>query len=284
MKKNLTLRELQMAELEILLEFQRVCKQYNLKFYLCGGTMLGAIRHKGFIPWDDDIDVMMLRPDYEQLMTIVKEKNPFQKHLKLCSDELGNFDRPFAKLFNLNSYYFQPFEDEKENNHIWVDIFPVDGLPSDMNEVKKIYQKAKLFRTPLLMCKAKWGTGTTRIKKYFKYIFVPIVKLVGIDFWCAKVNSIAKKYKVEESDYVGIITWGMYGAGERCLKTDFMKSVEVGFEGHTFEAMSCWHEYLTGIYGDYMKLPPEEKRISHMIDAWIDDGEFDEGKKRKTFY
>lgn len=255
----------------MLLDFQQVCEKYHLKFYLCGGTLLGAVRHKGFIPWDDDIDVMMPRPDYDRLMQLEKSQGIFRKHLKLYSFELENADYPFAKVVNMNTTILQKYAKDESLSHIWLDIFPADGLPSDVDEIKRIYRKVDKLRKILSLCWAKIGEGTTKLKKYAKYILVPVIKCIGADFWCQKIDLISRQYGFAESEYVGVISWGRYGVGERCLKEKFEKSVEVEFEGYKFPVMSCWEEYLIGIYGDYMKLPPEGEREVHMMKAWIEN-------------
>lgn len=268
--KTLTLREIQLFELRILLEYQQLCNQYNLKFYLCGGTMLGAARHQGFIPWDDDIDVMMPRPDYMELMKLIREKDILPDYLKMYAYELENADYPFGKLANINSHLDQKYAEDESLSHLWIDIMPVDGLPDDIQEVKKIYKKTDQLRRIILLCWAKLGEGTTLFRRISKFILVPIAKAIGARYWCSKIDEIARHYDFNNSKYVGIISWGIYGAGERCLKRDFDKCIEVDFEGYKMPAMSCWDEYLKGLYGDYMQLPPENKRKVHMVKAWVD--------------
>lgn len=269
--KDLTLREIQMTELQILLDFQQVCEKYHLKFYLCGGTLLGAVRHKGFIPWDDDIDVMMPRTDYDKLMKLEKEQGIFNKHLKLYSFEMKNADYPFAKVVNMNTTILQQYAEDESLSHIWIDIFPADGLPKDNDEAERIYKKVGRYRKALTLCWAKVGEGTTKLKRYAKYLFVPMAKTVGAHYWCKQIVQMSRQYGYEEAEYAGVISWGLHGLGERCLKEKFEKSVEVEFEGYKFPAMSCWKEYLTGLYGDYMQLPPEEEREVHMMKAWLNE-------------
>lgn len=266
----LSLREIQLTELQILVEFKKICNEHKLRFYLCGGTLLGAARHHGFIPWDDDIDVMMPRPDYMELMKLVREFNILPDYLEMFSYELGNADYPFGKLANTNTHLDQRFAEDESLSHLWIDIMPVDGLPESINDVKRIYQTTDRLRRIILLCWAKLGEGTTPLRKLSKYILVPIAKAFGARYWCSKIDKIARQYDYNTSQYVGVVSWGIYGAGERCIKEDFDRSVEVEFEGYKMPAISCWDLYLKGLYGDYMQIPPENERKVHMVKAWVD--------------
>ena len=253
-------------ELEILLSYDKFCKEKNLKYYLAGGTLLGAIRHKGFIPWDDDIDVCMPRKDYE---FFVKKFSSDRTNLKVRCNLLNNFGLPFAKVIDISTITEFQFDESENNKHLWIDIFPVDGLPEDLEEVKTIYDKCNFYRIILMIANAKLGEGTTIFRKYSKYILKPLAKLYGRKKCVDKIEQIAKSNPYETSKYVGAVTWGLYGIGERMLKSEFEKPVEVEFEGHKFPAFSCWDSYLTGLYGDYMQLPPVEKRKTHNMTVYL---------------
>ena len=262
---KLSLDEIKKIELKILKEFDYFCKENNLRYYLAGGTLLGAIRHKGFIPWDDDIDVCMPREDYKILIKNFSDT----KNIKLKSNLLGNFDRPFTKLVDVNTIIDSKFDASENNKHLWIDIFPVDGLSENLKEVKKAYEKCSFYRTVLILADAKLGEGKTTFRKYSKYILKPLAKLYGKERCIKKIEEIAASNQYESSKYVGIVTYGLYGVGERMLKSEFEKSVEVEFEGYKFPAFSCWDSYLTGLYRDYMQLPPIEKRKTHDITVYL---------------
>ena len=256
------------AELKILDTFSAFCKKNNLRFYLSGGTLLGAVRHHGFIPWDDDIDVCMPRKDYEKLIHVYKNED-YQYYLR--APELRNFTAPFAKLVDTKTWIEAQYSIDDDNRHLWIDIFPVDGLPDSLKEVSKVYKKCNFYRRILLLLGARLGEGKTTFHKYIKYILKPVAFLYGKKRCVAKIEQIAKKYPYQNCQYVGAITWGLYGIGERMLKSEFEKQIVVEFEGHKFPAFSCWDSYLKGLYGDYMKIPPVEKRQTHDMKVYIKD-------------
>lgn len=265
--RKIILKEIKEIELKILLDFDIFCKKNKLRYYLVGGTLLGAIRHKGFIPWDDDIDVCMPRPDYKKLISFNKQISG----LELKCNALKNTMIPFCKLVNTNTKICIQYMENDYNQHIWIDIFPIDGLPENIIETKNIYKECNFYRKLFYICDAKLGEGKTKFKKYAKYILKPLANLYGKKRCIDNIEQIASQYPYETSKYVGAITWGLYGVGERMLKSEFEKAIEVEFEGHKFPAFSCWDSYLKGLYGDYMQLPPVEKRKTHDMVAYLLD-------------
>lgn len=266
--RELSTEEIQKIEIQILDYFVSFCEENNLKYYLSGGTLLGAIRHKGFIPWDDDIDVCMPRPDYAKFVELFGHK---QDNYELKSDLLGSFPMPFSELCDSRTRVIDPYANHNTyEERIWMDIFPVDGLPENIESVRKIYNKVDLYRKAYGLANAKLGNGRTQFNRYMKYLLKPIAMLYGGDKCIQKIQEIALKYKYEDSKFVGAVTWGLYGEGERMDKCEFERSVDVEFENKSYKTFSCWDSYLKGLYGDYMQLPPIEKRRTHDIKAyWI---------------
>ena len=269
--RKLSSDEIKNIELNILLEFKKVCDENNLRFNLSGGTLLGAIRHKGFIPWDDDIDVCMPRPDYEKLFEVTKNNDGMlNSYLQLASVENDKYLYPFAKVFDLRTNLNQKYRND--GNSLWIDIMPVDGVSEDFEEVEETYKKAKHYRDLLALCNANPKEGKTRFKKMFKKFVIPFVRLRGERYYCNKINEIAQKVPYGSTKYVGAITWGLYGAkGEVMALDEYEKQVFVEFEGYQMPTYSCYKSYLTNMYGDYMQLPPVEKRVTHDMEAYIKD-------------
>lgn len=261
--KQLSLREIQLEELNILLAVDKACKENEIRYTLVGGTMLGAVRHGGFIPWDDDIDIGMARPDYERFFDLLeKNKNLLPQKYGYISDRDENACFPFLKVIDRTIKIHSPKGDPTGN--LWIDIFPLDGYPAptEEKESKRFNQKLRLCRTRLLYC-----YEPMKGKKLQNKIFGYCSKLLGAKSALRALKKEAEKYPYADCDYAGNSLWGLYGLGERYPKSDLETTETVKFEGYDLPIMSHWESYLTGIYGDYMQLPPEEKRYCHMLDA-----------------
>ena len=264
--RKLQTDDIKKIELNILMFFDNFCRKNDLKYYLSGGTLLGAIRHKGFIPWDDDIDVCMPRNDYEKLIQIFPEE--YENRYILKSIQRENFVFPFVKLIDKNTKIFSKYNNSCVDSNLWIDILPVDGLPKDNEELRRLYKSVDFYRKLLMLNFANIGQGSTKLKRFLKPIAIFFAKIIGVDRCLTKMEKIAKTYDYDKSDYVGAITWGLYGMGERMKKSEFEKTIYVDFEEHKFPTFSCWDSYLKGLYGNYMKLPPVEKRKTHDIEAY----------------
>ncbi|SMC40324.1 lipopolysaccharide cholinephosphotransferase [Oscillospiraceae bacterium] len=273
--KKLTSDEIKQVELDIMLAFERLCKANGLYYVLCGGTLLGAVRHKGFIPWDDDIDVLMPRDDYNRLIDLVDiDLSVLPSHIKVVSWKDGALKYPFIKLIDTRTIIENKYVEDSGANNLWIDVFPIDGNPSEDDKLAQLFKKSLFYRKMLTTKLAKVGGGKTFVKKLLK----PIVKVLLLPFsvagLCQRIDSLAQSYKFDGTDYIGGTVWG-YGPCERVDRRKFMTPVQLEFEGHMFNAPSNYDEYLSGLYKDYMQLPPENKRVTHEIDAYIKtmDGE-----------
>ena len=266
---KLSLKEIQAAELEILTEFDKAARKYGLKYTLCAGTLIGAVRHQGFIPWDDDIDVMMPRPDYEKLIRLNRKKKLWDDRLLLKSFEDGNLEAPYAKLFDTEISITEENYDQKDVRNLWIDIFPVDGLPDDEKKIKKHYKHALNLCKMNVASVVKNGYGSSRAVILVKDIFVkPAAKLIGRKRIAKLQRKLGLKYSYSHAPKCGMVTWAYDGPGQAMPREKFEKMIEMPFEGRMFSVTSLWDENLTGIFGDYMTLPPEEERITHDLEAY----------------
>ena len=271
----LDIRAVQAVAFELLADFDAFCQSHRLRYYLCGGTLLGAVRHRGFIPWDDDVDVFMARPDYQRLLTLA-QADGFGPNRAFACAQNGGFERPFSRVYDLKTRVQRPYYKPCSGAHVWIDILPVDGLPEDPEKLKRLFRARTLLNR--FNFNAMWIVGATEpggsvLKRLMLY---PIARAVGAKRFSAMIEHLALKRPYEDSARVGCLTGGRYGVGESMSRSAFEVPAKVTFEGREFETMSCWKEYLTGIYGDYMTPPPPEKRQVHMDYVTMRRGDYDD--------
>lgn len=266
--RELTRPEIKVRLLNILLNFDDLCHQSGVKMYLCAGTLLGAVRHHGFIPWDDDIDVCMDRQSYEKIIAIAKKNSVFNGHYKITDYRFGDSNYPYIKIIDLETKMSQQFGNDIAD-YLWIDVFPMDGLPADVDQQKRLYKKIALTRELLMLSFAKPGQGRTLAKRIFKPIFIGFAKLYGLDRANRKLSALAQTYDYRQTGVIGDVIWGDYGK-EVLTTHEYFESTKVDFEKHQFDTMACWDKYLTMLYGkDYMEMPPKKKRVDHRLKAWL---------------
>ncbi len=263
--KALTLQEIQQESLRILLQVHDFCIENGLRYSLAYGTMIGAVRHKGFIPWDNDVDIFMPRPDYERFcaafrapgLKLISEKDP---------ESLINFCRVCDTERTIADVRFKTSKDY--DCGIWIDVFPMDGAPDEYDAfLAKMKRMQKLFNFQLYLRKSLGG------KKAIREAFG--AKEACILAFChyllptyACIHAVNRKLRAEirEIDYGATAHWSQFAVlddGNRnyqlCADSDEVLDVE--FEGHTLKMMRGYDRVLRHIYGDYMQLPPEGSRV-----------------------
>lgn len=254
---NKTLTKLHLVEVEILDEIVRICEKNKINYFLIGGTLLGAKRHDGFIPWDDDIDIGMLRSDYDKFIEICDNELNDEYYLD-CIETNNDFHLPFAKIRKKNTLI-----DEQAIAHlnikkgIFVDIFPFDNT----NKAEGFLFK---FRSFLIRSIVETIFLKKKISKKSRH---PLMVGILLPFSNKFLMIIQKKImKINRNNSSKYIT--NYVGTYSCLKESFERKEafplkKISFEGKNYNCFKNPEKYLTNIYGDYMKLPPVEKRVNH---------------------
>ena len=258
--KELTLQELKEIEFEILQMFDAFCKEHNIKYYLSHGTLLGAIRYKKFIPWDDDVDLLIPREDYNRMILLFRDTD----HYRLFAFEKNSEYRyPMAKLCDMTTR-----KDELDYNNgvelgVDIDLFPLDAWDDDLNNAKKEvrYIRKNMFR--LGLTKLKKPDSANPVKRFIKGVVMLFCKMFGSQYFIRKILKASYKKGQEGSSYLGCKAWCVYGEKGIIPSRVFAETIDVEFEGKMFPAPKDYDTYLTCLYGDYLPEPPKEKQKTH---------------------
>lgn len=258
------LKKLQQTELTILKEIDRICKKHEIRYYLGEGTLLGAIRHKGFIPWDDDIDILMLRSDYEKFLSIAPSE--ISKDFEIQHSSLiKNYWSPFIKVRYLKESFFRQkhIEHLTNNNGPLIDIFPLDNVPKKDSLKQKIQALTIKFNRGMLSYKLK----TRHPKKWKGYIVKFCSYFVSVNRIHRVLNKTFIKYNSNNNKYiVNLASYYSYKK-QTVPKSWYGKPRIVKFENLEMPVPKEAEKLLTSIYGNYKELPPIEKRvIKHHFD------------------
>lgn len=262
---KLTLRELQQVSLDILKDVHQFCKLHDIRYSLAYGTLLGAVRHQGFIPWDDDIDIFMPRPDYERFL-----KSYHSSQYKLAYTGKGC---PFDCLIA----YARVFDDQKtiaKNSHwiaertgVWIDIFPLDGVPSDKESFSHLYKKLHAEWEQIIPKKIQYTRLMDQpgIKEKYR-LFKRKIRMkngLGAHKMQEQYNEKIQALPFESADFWSQLAVMDNGPVEHMPKETFSDTVLMPFEDSHFCVMNGYKENLKALYGDYMQLPPENERVQH---------------------
>ncbi len=259
---ELSLSEIQEESLKVLKGIDTFCTENNIRYSLAFGTLIGAIRHHGFIPWDDDIDIAMPRPDYERFV-----KTFHVEGLKCLAPEIGNSFLTFGRIADTKRTRNQSlirWSEEEESVGIWVDVFPIDGEAEDfdtfMKESSSIWSMVETnqrIRGGLLTPSFSFGFGwnVRIIAKKLLYSWKSLDKIYK------QIMQIIHRHPFVNSIYSGVMVYPIYKEHNRTKTGVFESYSKTEFEGGLFSCVSDYDEYLHDIYGDYMKLPPESKRV-----------------------
>lgn len=254
------LRELQMIEVEMLVEIDRICKKCGIKYSISAGTQLGAVRHKGFIPWDDDADVAFLRAEYERFREVCeieldKERFYFQDCVVTPGYRWG-----YGKIRRKNTKFVRLFQEHMPYDQgVFIDIMPYDNVPDGYLAGKWHNFRCFLYR------KAFWAPLGKMQEKGIKKIAYTLLDKIPDEKLYASFAGFIKKCNRKPTKRIRILAFPVPGHDNGYLRSCFETLVPTEFEGVLLMGMKDYDTYLSYKYGEYMKLPPVEQRMTHPI-------------------
>ena len=271
----LTLEQHQQILYEILYMVDDFCKSHDIPYFLVGGTLLGAVRHQGIIPWDDDVDIAMTRENYERFITLFHAEG-VDGYKLYDFEHVDGYLYPFARMVKMDVW-----PEGKIKHKILIDIFVYDGCGDNLSQAhvyfatirKKFHKIFVLFlqHIPFNRLYDCWKAKVVYFLKDFPtdvLVFYPMHLFPCLKKqYIGRINSRCSSLSVYKSKYSACIVWGIYGKGEVQPSSSFINLDKMKFGDRELPVPSGWHDYLTGIYGDYMTLPPIEKRKQHLNHA-----------------
>lgn len=269
-EQNPSLRKLQLCELQLLKYFQKICKEHNIKYFALGGTLLGAIRHKGFIPWDDDIDIGVPRPDYEKLCKILEKNSDDKIKFKTYKNNDSHI-RYFGQLEDSSLKIVRNDKLNAEETFAWIDIFPLDPMPNN-----KVLRKIKVFYILILRalfrfsCFDKLVDVNKKNRPIHEKILVwiglhtPIQKFLNTKKCLARMERALTSISYEKSNYL-VNAMGAYKFREMFHKKYYGEGRMYPFEDTEICGPEDYDFVCKQLYGDYMKPPAQNDRNHHQI-------------------
>lgn len=257
------LRRLQLTQLELLIEFDRICRKHQISYILDGGTLLGAVRHKGFIPWDDDIDVSMLRSDYERFCAVCIQELDQKRFFWQTHETDPEYRWAYGKLLYKGTVFVRLHQEHlKMKQFIFIDVFPFDGVP-DNPFLRKIHACSCT-----VLQKACWSVvGQYHASNLFMRGLYYLISHISIERIHACFRYLQHKCNEQNHQWIRILG---YDDIKRLSKSFYIDLREIVFEGHLFLAPRDADGWLRSVYGDdYMELPLKEKRVGTAVASKI---------------
>lgn len=264
MKKDITLSERKKIQLDLMQDIHDFCVKHNIKYSLGYGTLIGAIRHKGFIPWDDDIDIFMLREDYDKFIKLYQGGKSYYILHEINNDP--TYDLTYAKLEDSRTLVEEAVC--VKNIGLFIDIFPIDNMADDYEESYKLKSSLNLlYRIALIKLINISRTKVNFLKKSYYWIGKLILAFTPLHLISEKIIQKALRVGKPNSVYVGLMVDRGYRDKE-ILKREYFTSYSlVTFEDRNFYILENYDAVLKTHYGNYMKFPPEDQRTSgHLFD------------------
>jgi len=258
MMKKIEVEELKVLQLNMLKDIHVFCKANNIMYSLAFGSLLGAIRHKGYIPWDDDIDIMLRREEYDRFVQLYG--NDIYNVTDLSKN--SNHGLAFAKVEDTRTFLKEDVNGESSFG-VFIDVFPVDHVPDNLFR-RKVYYGKKSFWNYLFNLKLiKLRKGRSLLKNIILFIGHFVLIPFSRKFIAYKMEKMTLKYRGSETKYMGIVAPADSRLSEALPAQCFDEYIEVPFEGTRVMVIKDYDVYLRAAYGDYLEMPPKEKQVAH---------------------
>ena len=262
--KEINLEKIKKSEIDILKYIEKICKENNIKYSLMDGSLLGAVRHNGFIPWDDDIDIMLLREDYDKLKRVILNDSNNSRYLYMSNDLYDDYLYPYAKLIDTETSAKETGIKAPKNYGIFVDIFPIDKIPIDSREKNRFLKKVKILYKLYKFRIFDKQISNNKIKLIIKKLIAIPLKLVSVKKIVNKLEKISIKYNDENIDNYAIVCQYNTVNKKITYPKNFFENVHyTKFENIQALIIDKYDEYLKNIFENYMMLPSIENRKSN---------------------
>ncbi len=265
--RELSVDELKTIQLEILGVTAKFCEEHGIKYWLNSGTLIGTIRHKGYIPWDDDIDIGMLRVDYDKFMAAFNGYS--ERYKAVCFENDNSYPFAFAKIMDTHTVLYEP--DEKGRKMcVNIDLFFYDNCPEDKEAEDDMFRKRNIFYICNVARQARifQRPKGNLLRRLCVYALRTAVRVFPRSYFVRKIIENSRRYQNAETKRIGDFV------GTRrmtCDKRVFDSFIDAEFEGRTYKIPAKYDEYLRELYGDYTQLPPPEERVStHIFKAYAE--------------
>lgn len=268
--KEISIEEIKKCELEMLSFIHEFCTRYGLRYYLAYGTLIGAVRHKGFIPWDDDVDIAMPRKDFLKLCEVL----PSNSHYTLVSSyTTKDYTVPFAKLYDNRTRLIQDYNFiERVELGVYIDIFILDGFPTASSLARKHSEKIDKYMRRWYWANTKFRVSDSFLHDIIRFVFTIPYRIKGPKYYSELLNDTLSTYEFDDS--VLVTDASSMDPLSKCtvLKDIYGDGILLEFEGLVFSAPQKYDDYLRINYGDYMKIPEEKDRVSNhnFVAYWRD--------------
>ena len=261
------LRQIQNACLGILKETVRVCEENNLIYFLCGGSLLGAIRHEGFIPWDDDIDIAMPREDYEKLLSLKDNFNGRYRlnHYSLLSDK-NQVNSHTIQIVDTYTLINREWTQKTKEIPVWIDVFPLDGMPRDKLRQQLHYYRYRFYQALMQISNKDNAINTKRERNVSQKLFIRLINMFNIgDNWNTlkllnKMDKILKRYSINNSDLISSFH-GTQGKKEILQGKWYKERTKMKFEDNLYYVPKEYDAIMRHYYGNYMI--PQKRYYDH---------------------